>query len=934
MIQLHRILLLFIFITSTVLLFSYNAYGVYNKNIEPTLNSSKTYCNIPKNVSASVKYLLKPETCVYNTDNRIAINNIIRKSLNGQQLGALQYFLMKAMEHPTKCLRTHNVDNVIIFFTAANKCKDASSISKLADQLATGKTGIANHLWSCHDIWRMSTAISMHSSYNISYIRKIIAKKIVHPNNDMSQWQPYHITNALKSLIEGNSHREEKAFEYIVDYIGTKNCNIDHWGCHKLSLLFECLSKSKTKRSDIAMLKVLDIIIESEILYCNANISATMFRALVRLQKTHFSDIKNEASYGIVMQLIINNLSLPEINFIDCDGHTIADTMDGLRHMSKLGWQKNTDKARQRWAKFIVEEDINTLPMSNNDWIMIIRGLTNNSIVEQEAMQTMAAHFNDSIIIPSLWSSSQLLHIATAFSYNHGRRIEKAIQKIANFAASANLESWNTLDLARLAKALSTKTRDIHHKAIDNIAGHILKKSIQFPIIDYIDLAFTVSLGKGDHCLEFIRYISNEVGDDSFYLLHLSPIFLAKLISIVSKDDEKYAEKALNKITNCLIGQNTEQWLNLSSEYLKLIANACSKHYQLTTAISLLRHISFILINDRIDLSDWPIDTLEVLLRTLNSPDNDNLTQQSFKKIVAQLNLSDTKLRKWSINTLACVAKGVSRWRDYSSEEFIERLAHTYMKKRDYDESKHGITILLAICHLPIDSEKIIETATELALVLYNTADSNMDTEDKLSLFWAITLLDFVAHEEGRVNVSSITKDIIVELTKTIPEIDQDTINKHTIFLDEWQIEFINIMHSYRADKSSDISLSTYDHEPTSILEGDIHSLIKTTIPDLSVDINCRVNKFPIDILLSSRSKSDNVVVEVDGPQHVFKDSCNRQYRVAKDRFVDFVLDELLGYKVIRINHHEAHDHEYRKLFIQTILAIFPDYVNYYWKYW
>ncbi|MDP0588826.1 MAG: hypothetical protein QS748_06380 [Candidatus Endonucleobacter bathymodioli] len=919
MMLLHRILLIFIFIISTALLFSYNAYAVYTKDRALTLNSSNTSYY----VSSSVKPHITTETCVYNTQNRLTIRSIGTPRPNTEQFYTLHFFVLNAIKHPVNCKLTHHLDDVISIFTAASTCKDDNSIIKLASQLSRQHVSTADEIWNSQNILDMSSAISKCSGPNISYIRQIIAHNIVKSNNDMSEWESYNITTALRSLNNGNSDQEAKAFKHIVDYVVTKNCNIDKWGDHQLSKLFKTLSKTNTESAKIAMLKVLGVMTKSGLSNWDAKSTSTVFRALARLQKTHSAYIKNERIYEIVMQLIINRLASSEINFRDCDAHTLADTMGQLWHISKLRWPKNVDKARQNIAKLIVEEDINISTIVSNDWVMIICGLTDSSIIEIEAMRTMATHFNDRTVSLSQWTNKQLLNIATSFSQMHGHSVEKSIQKTAIFVATENLEFWDIGDLAILAEVLSPKTKDLHHKAIDNIAGQILKKSIQLPIIDYIDLAFTVSLCKGEHCLELVRYISTEVADDSFDVSHLSPIFLAKLISIVSTDDEKYAEKALTKITNYLIYQNTEQLLNLPSDSLKLITHACSKHYNLTAVPSLLRHISFIVLNDRIDLSDWPIETLEVLLRTINSHDDDDLIQKSFRKIIARLNCPDTELRKWSINTLALVAKGVSRVRDYSSELFIARLAKMYIEKRDYDESKCGITILLAICNLPILSRKIIKPAVKLASILYNKAYSNMDDVDKISLFWTITLLDFVAHEKWMANASRITKTIITELTKIIPEMDQETINKHTIFFTEWQLEFINIMNSYREHESSNISLSECGNKSTSVLKDSIHRLIEIAISGLSIELNCSIYNFPIDFLLSSESIS--LLVNVDGPHNFFKDGHNRYYRLAKDRFVDFIFEKQLGYKVMRINDQKKHGCKFRRQFIQQIIAAFPN---------
>ncbi|MDP0588825.1 MAG: hypothetical protein QS748_06375 [Candidatus Endonucleobacter bathymodioli] len=916
----YVILIRFIYITSTVLLFSDNAYSVYNKNEVQTLHSSKTAYNTSNNIFSSVKSHAETETCVYNTENRLRLQFIAASLQHTKSFYQLPFFVLKATQHPDNCSLTHNVDNVISIFMAARICKDDHSILKLAYQLSRN-VSIADGVWSSKNILDMSAAISKCSGPDIEYIRKIIANKIVNPNNDMSMWQPCMVAKELRSLSMGNSKMEEKAFKHIVEYLITKNCNIDQLGGQQLSQLFRSLSHTNTDQTKIAILKVFGVIIKSGLSYWNAKSTLTMFRDLVELQKSHSTFIQTEKSYKIVLQLIINRLASSELNLRACDSNDIVPLMKGLWQIDKLSWPVNIDKARRRWAKFIVEEDMNISPMASNDCMMIIRGLTPESRIEQEAMRTLAEHFHGRIAGLSQWTKSELLNVATAFTHNDRGHIEKVIPKIASFVASENLNSWDTSDLSLLATALSPKNRDVHHTAIDNIAYHILNKPNQFSIGDYIDLSLIVSRGQGYHCLKLIRYISNEIAYNNFDLSHRSLIFLAKLVSIASKDDGEYAEKALNKITTYLIDKSMEQWLELPPESFKLIASACSKYYKLMTARHLLKHIVFIILYDLIDLSYWPIDTLDIVLRKLDGS-NDYLIQRSLRKIVAKLNLPDTTLREWSINTLARVAKGVSRLRDYSSEEFITRLTKMYMEKRNCDDIKYGMTILLAICHLPIASEKIIKEAVNLASVLYDNAYSNMTESDKISLFWAITLLDFVVHEEGRINTTETTKTIIIELIKIIPKIKQNTINKHTKFLAAWQLEFINIMRSYRAHKSSDINISTYENRLTPEVNDHIHRLIKTKTSGFSVDTNCLINKFPTDCLLRSRSKS--LLVEVDGPHHFFHDSNNRRYRLVKDRFVDFVFEKQLDYKIIRIDYQEAYDYRCRKHLIQQILTVFP----------
>ncbi|MDP0588820.1 MAG: hypothetical protein QS748_06345 [Candidatus Endonucleobacter bathymodioli] len=918
----HKILTQFIFIISTVLLFSYNAYGVHNKHIELTLNSSQIDYNTSHNASSPVTSNIETETCTYNEMNTSFINKLNRSYLNRQKINQLHLFVLKAIKHPARCILTHNVDNIISIFTAANKCQNNKSIMMLAEQIISGNVTVANDIWSCRNIWDISLATSKCSDHNIEYLREVIAGKIVSPNNDMREWKSYHITNELKSLLNGKSNIEEKAFQHIIEHILTKSCNIDTWGGEQLSLLFNSLSYTNTENTKIAMLKVFGAIIKSGLSYWNTKSTSSMFKSLTKMQRPYSADIANEESYQIVLQLIINRLTSTEINFRYCICHNIAFLMNELSQIDELSWLYNVDKVRCKLAKIIVNKGRKISCTAINDWMMMVRGLKHDSDIEREALRTIADCFNDRIVHLSAWLHNQIVDLATKFSHNDGRRIEKAIQKIADFVAKTNLYLWDTNHLEILAKIFSSNTRCFHHNAIDNIASQMIHKSKKLLIDNYINIALILNNSNGDNCLAFIKNIVLKVSDDSFYPSRCSPILLAKLVSILSKEDNKYAEKALNKIANYFIHNNAEQLLSIPPDSLKMLIDGFSKHYKLQASGAFIRHISHIVIDENTDLSDWPIDTMEVILRTLNSSYDDELTQRVFRKIVAQLNLPDTELNNWSIKTLACVAKGVCRLRDYSSEKFITRLAKIYIKKRDHDESKYGITMLIAICDLPIKSRKTIKAAVKLASVLSKNACSNMDTANKVSLFWGITLLNFVVHEEGsKVNPHGKTKDRIVKLTKTIPKIHQDTT---PIF--DWKPEFINITHSDHAHKSSHISVSKYDNKSTSVLEDSIHKLIKTTIPSVNIDNNCCINKFPVDLFLRSGSKS--LLIEVDGPHHFFKYHNNILYSLAKDRFVDFVFEKKMDYEIMRINYEEENDDEHLKQFIQQILDIFPDYTH------
>ncbi|MDP0588806.1 MAG: hypothetical protein QS748_06260 [Candidatus Endonucleobacter bathymodioli] len=483
-------------------------------------------------------------------------------------------------------------------------------------------------------------------------------------------------------------------------------------------------------------------------------------------------------------------------------------------------------------------------------------------------------------------------------------------------------------ELESTSELLILKTRDFHHHAINNIASQILKRSKNSLVDDHINISITLSRGRGDSCLALIRNIANEVSDDSFDISRRSPIFLAKLISILRlHEDDKYIEEAMNKIAASFRYSNAEQLLSTPTDTLKVILGGFCRHYKLKPVRRVIFDICAIVLDESTDLSDWPIETMDVLLRTLRSPYDDDIIQRAFRKIVAKLHCYDTELQKWSVQTIARVTKGVSHLRDYSSEEFVAQLAKIYMEKRDDDESTYGIMILSAICHLPIESSKIIKTAVKLASVLSNNAYSNMHKKGKLSLFWGITLLDFVVHDKWKKASSHLkTKDRIIKLTKTIPEIDQDTINQHPIFPAAWQLEFINITYFYRPHQLSHPKLLKGDNKAESDLEGNIYDLIKSSIPSLRINTNCRISQFPVDLLLSSRSMSTCLLVEADGPMHYFKGRSDKLHMLAKDRFMESVIQEKLSLKVIRINYHDAYKSKYRKQFIKKILAIFPNY--------
>ncbi|MDP0588822.1 MAG: hypothetical protein QS748_06355 [Candidatus Endonucleobacter bathymodioli] len=362
----HVILIRFIFITSTAFLFSYNAYGVHHKNIGLTLNSSKIDCNTSHKVFSPVTSNIETETCVYNTKNAELIFTYSKEHHYKHYLEQLHSLTLKAIKHPANCKYTHNATNVISFFTAAHKCKDDASIMMLADQLVKGEVEIENDIWCARDIWSISTAIHKCSGSNIEYLRKMIARKIVNPHNDMSSWRKYNITNILKSLVSGNSNKEHEAFQHIMDHIVTKNCNMDQWGGLNLSRLFKYMVQANTEGTKMAMLKVLGVISKSGLSYCNIKSIETIFQSLVILHNTRFLGIENEKSYKITLQLIINHLAHCTGRLKGYNDHELTTIIKGLCQIGKLEWLENVDKAKHTVSNFIIEEGINTKPTPNN----------------------------------------------------------------------------------------------------------------------------------------------------------------------------------------------------------------------------------------------------------------------------------------------------------------------------------------------------------------------------------------------------------------------------------------------------------------------------------------------------------------------------------------------------------------------------------------
>ncbi|MDP0588804.1 MAG: hypothetical protein QS748_06250 [Candidatus Endonucleobacter bathymodioli] len=229
MILSHKILIRCIFITNTLFLFSYDAYGV-NHNNRSTFTSTKIDYNTSHNLSSSVKYHIKQKMCVYNEVNRRALGRITYAQASQKQYDQLHSFVLKAIHHPADCLLTHSLDQVSAIFTAASVCKDHRAIELLAGNLIKGDIKITNDTWSYMHIWKLNSAIYAYTSPSVIHLREIIASHIVNPNNDMSTWEPTGFTYVLSSLVKDSSNKEKEALQKLVAYLITKNCNIDKWG--------------------------------------------------------------------------------------------------------------------------------------------------------------------------------------------------------------------------------------------------------------------------------------------------------------------------------------------------------------------------------------------------------------------------------------------------------------------------------------------------------------------------------------------------------------------------------------------------------------------------------------------------------------------------------------------------------------------------------
>ncbi|MDP0562656.1 MAG: hypothetical protein QS721_10180 [Candidatus Endonucleobacter sp. (ex Gigantidas childressi)] len=731
------------------------------------------------------------------------------------------------------------------------------------------------------------------------------------------------LTLPLSKIDSTTSHNASSSVE---PRILTKNCNIDNWGGHHLSLLSRSLTRSDSENTRVAMLKVCRSIIKSGLSCWNADSTSTMFTSLTKLRNSYSKNTDDEKTYKIALQLIIDHLASTKVDFSNYSGKKVASLINGLLHMSELGWPNNVTKIRHNLAKLIIKSDISISPSTSNDWTTMICGLQGKYEIEKEAIKILANYFHIKDVHLSKWTKIELMSVLTAFSYQDGQHIELAIKKIGDYIVKTDLDYWEIIDLAQLAKVLCSSGIRIHSSAIEQIASHMLHKPRDLCTDSYINLVNSLSKSRDRNCLEFTQKVTSDVSDNTLDLSHYSYISLAKLVTALCRHNNKRIGKALHNIASFLLYNNPEQLLYLPPKHLKWILYRFGKQTKSKAVSGVIQHVSRALIKEDIHLSSWKIDTLEILLTTLNNSKQDDVLQQAFSKIVAELNRPKKELRKWSIPTLARVAKGVSNFRNYSSERLLARLAHVYLEKREENESTYGVNILSAICHLPIESSKIITVAVKLAAVLYKKSYANMTQEKKLSLFWGITILHFVVHEEWRkVDSNKKTKKKISKLKKIIPEINQHTTKRHTHVLNYWQEEFINIMNSNHRYKSNSIKLLKHNHTKKTVLKNHINKLIKKSVPYVDICTPCLIRGFPSDLLIQSGTKC--VLVEIDGPQHFFKDKDNNTHRLAKDRFVDFVIEQQLRYKIIRINYEEARDDECKSKFIQKIidaLAVAP----------
>ncbi|MDP0562863.1 MAG: hypothetical protein QS721_11280 [Candidatus Endonucleobacter sp. (ex Gigantidas childressi)] len=922
MILFHGLLKLFIFMTSIYLLLSYNAYGVYT-NGEITLNDS----NIDYNTSLSATSHTQDEECVYSWINVPLINKLLMPTTQRQKLVKLHSFVLKAIEHQVSCRSAHNLDSVISIIKAADACDDSDSIDWLAGQLIDGEITGVNDTWDGCQIWSMSITLSMHIGSNINRLREMMASKIMSQDHDLQKWKSFHFTHALYSLARGESNTEKEALQKIISYLATKECHVDEWDHFQLSLLFNLLTDIDGEEVQIVMDKVCDIITNSNFSCCHLASTLSLFKPFVKLQRGTPTNTNRLELYRNILTTFINYLVSDNIDFRGCSGKEIAAIIGTLRSItkskSKSSWRYNVVNLRRKLTSVIANGNISTSSMNSNDWMMLAYLLETTPDINKKAISTLLFKFNTTQIDLSSWQSNELLGMIALFSKKNEKDTEEAMQKIARFISTANLDSWSMDNLQKLTRRLGTKSRDFQHNPTGNIALHMLSKPKYWFTGTYAHLAWYLSRGQNHYCRELMKSISDQISNDSFDLSNYSPSVLASLLSILSNVNGESVEKALNKIAGFFIDNGVEQLLYLPSEPLKRILDGFNRHYRLKNIACVIRSIAHIITDEKKDLSSWPVATLALLLRHFDSTHDDIIIQNTLRKVAAVLYHPSTELQSLRSYTIACLAEGISHLRDYSSEKLLTLLMAAYIDKEDYSESRCGVKILMAACSLPLEADETIKTAIKLASVVSDPPYSYMSTIHRPSLFWAITLFDFVAHEKGReVCTDTQTEDRLINLTKMIPIIGKNEMHEYEPLLSNWQIEFINIMNPDYTCKSKGLSFFEHDDKSRSALEQNIHTLIEKEFTALNIH-NHHSNQSLVNVCAESESKS--LTIKIKEPTHFFKDDKNRIYRRAQDRFIDFILEKKLGYKVMRIDYDEAVDPECENDFIQDIKDFFPN---------
>ncbi|MDP0562659.1 MAG: hypothetical protein QS721_10195 [Candidatus Endonucleobacter sp. (ex Gigantidas childressi)] len=805
------------------------------------------------------------------------------------------------------------------YLDAAYLCKDHDSIDLLTGQLARGDIAIADGSWTSVCIRSMLCSLSSHTDSNANIVREMVASKIVSQSTDLRTWKYINFTAAVNALVMGNSNKEKEALHKITNYI-TENCTFKNWSGQQLSLLLTALLKSKGESIRITIIKVFNYIIKSDLSYFNLRSIASILSSLSRLQQVDLLNLIEEASYKIVLQHITSHLARTKIKLVGSDFSDIAVILQSLKHIDKYQWLPKIPVIFHNIATFISSAHINTSRLCTNDWIIIISALTGGSSTQREALENVVSHFCHKEVNLSKWDSYQLRRMMTILTVAGGQQIEKAVQKIADFMATANLNSWTIYDIEIITAKFSKHRTEITHKALQNITRHILSKPEEWFLAHYIDTVYHLSRNGGDDDRILLENIAKKISDDSFNLSLYSSKSIANLVHILSDYNNKYTEQALNKMAAFFMENKAEQLLSLPSGALSRTLSEFGKHYKLQKVGRLLINIAHFIVSGQINISDWPVGLLQVLLRILDSTNNDALIQQALRKIVDALDHDNAEPRNWSIHNLTGVIKGVSRLRHCSSEELITKLVKIYIEKRYDDEVISGVLILTAISQLPLKSKNIIKEGIKLATILYEKTYSIMSTENKLSLYWAITILHFVVLEDYG-NTHRKTRKRIIKLAKIIPKIDPDLINKHIRSISSWQLEFINIIYFNGANNTDDTCFNR-TNKAHSIMEKDVRAFIQSNTTNVTISSDRCIKGFPVDMYLSSQSRC--AIVEVDGPHHFFKDDMDRNCRVAKDRFVDFVLEGKLGYKVMRTSQMILYDNKYRDTFIRELKCIFP----------